>query len=133
MSVWAPALPTAFDRARDAAIFTRVGTRHSHQELVRAFEATPDVDQTFCLSVNNVILVFSASPDEHTEHVRQVLQMLQNHSMRADIHDCVFNVEKSTDAGIRLDQVGQHQVYMVINEGLPSVRRAQPPPDSGST
>ena len=46
---------------------------------------------------------------------------------------CVFHVEKSTDAGIRLNQVGQHQVYMVINEGVPSVPRAQPAPDSGST
>lgn len=133
VSVWAPALPTAFDKARDAAIWTRLGTRHSYQELVAAFENTPDVDQTFCLSVNNVILVFSASLNEHTEHVRKIILMLLNHSMSLDSDGCVFHVEKSTDAGIRLNQVGQHQVYMVINEGVPSVPRAQPAPDSGST
>ncbi|POR33758.1 Uncharacterized protein TPAR_06067 [Tolypocladium paradoxum] len=119
VAVWSPALPTAFDKARDATIFTRLGTRHSHQELKAAFEATPDVDQTFCLSVNNVVLVFSASQDEHTMHCRKVLQMLRDRSMRADIDDCVFNSAKSIEAGIRLEQVGQHKVYMVINEGVP--------------
>lgn len=119
VAVWSPVLPTAFEKARDAAIFTRLGTPHSHKELKVAFEATPDVDQTFCLSVNNVILVFSASHDEHTMHCRTVLQMLQDRSMRADINDCVFNSAKSTDAGIRLEQVGDHKVYLVINEGVP--------------
>lgn len=133
VAVWAPALPTAFEKARDATIFTRLGTWHSHQELVAAFDTTPDVDQTFCLSVNNVILVFSASLDEHTVHVGKILQMLRDHSMGADIQDCVFHSEKSTDAGIRLDQIGHHNVYMVINEGVPSSRNAQPATDSGSS
>lgn len=119
VAVWSPALPTAFEKARSATIFTRLGTRHSQKELQAAFEATPDVDQTFCLSVNNVILVFSASSDEHTMQCRKVLQMLHDHSMRADIKDCVFNSAKSTDAGIRLEQVGANKVYMVINEGVP--------------
>ncbi|KAL9101863.1 MAG: hypothetical protein Q9163_002930 [Psora crenata] len=120
--VWAPAHPTAFEQARDATIFTRLGTRHSHNELKAAFETTPDINETFCLSVNNVILVFSASRDEHTMHCRKVLQMLQDRSMRADLKSCVFNSAKSSDAGIRLDQVGEHRVYMVINEGVPSTR-----------
>lgn len=119
VAVWSPALPTAFNKARDATIFTRIGTRHSSQQLKEAFDANPDVDQTFCLSVNNVILVFSASPDEHTMHCRKVLQMLQDRSMFANINDCVFNAAKSIDVGVRLEQIGQHEVYMVINEGRP--------------
>ncbi|KAM3455793.1 hypothetical protein MY3296_002211 [Beauveria thailandica] len=119
VAVWSPALPTAFDRACAATIFTRLETRHSHQELNAAFETTPDVDQTFCLSVNNVILVFSASRDEHTVHCRKVLQMLQDRSMRADLDGCVFDSEQSTDAGIRLERVGNHKVFLVINEGAP--------------
>lgn len=118
-AVWSPALPTAFEKARDATIFTRLGTRHSQKELKAAFETTPDVDQTFCLSVNNVILVFSASRDEHIMHCRKVLQMLQDHSMHADINGCVFNSSKSTDAGIRLEQVGDNKVFLVINQGVP--------------
>ena len=119
VAVWAPALPTAFDKARTATIFTRLGTRHPSQALKAAFEATPEVSQAFCLSVNNVILVFSGSHDEHTMHCQKVLQMLQDRSMSADIHDCVFDSAKSSDAGIVLNQVGNHKVYLVINEGVP--------------
>jgi hypothetical protein len=50
---------------------------------------------------------------------RKVLQMLQDYSMRADINDCVFESAKSTDAGIRLEPIGDHKAYMVINEGVP--------------
>ena len=119
VAVWSPVLPTAFEKARTATIFTRLETRHSSQELSAALEATPDVNQTFCLSVNNAVLVFSTSPDEHHMHCQKVLQMLQDRSMRADIRKCVFDSAKSSDAGIRLEQVGNNKVYLVINEGVP--------------
>ncbi|PON20111.1 hypothetical protein TGAM01_v211006 [Trichoderma gamsii] len=91
---------------------------HSHQEVKAALEATKDVDQTFCLSVNNVILVFSASQYEHTMHCHKVLQMLEDRSMRININDCVFNSKNSIDAGIQLEQVGHHKIYMVMNKGV---------------
>ncbi|KAL1613522.1 hypothetical protein SLS54_010529 [Diplodia seriata] len=119
VTVWTP-LPSAFEKARRATIFTRVGTRHSNAMLTAAMEATPDVDQSFCLCVNNVVLIFSASPDQHHLDVRKILQMLRDHSMRADMNDSVFDCANSIDAGIKLDQVGEHKVYMVINEGVPS-------------
>lgn len=119
VSVFSPANPRAFEKARNATIFTRLETWHSSQELEAAFAATPDVDQTFCLSVNNVILVFSASHDEHVTQCRRVLQMLRDRSMRANLKGCVFDATSSAAAGIRLDRVGQHKVFMVINEGVP--------------
>jgi len=120
VAVWSPAVPGAFEKARDAAIYTRIGTRHSSAELQAALDATPDIDQTFCLSVNNVILVFSASKDEHTRQVRLVLEMLQGRSMGADLDDCVFDSATSAGAGIQLDRIGHHKVFMVINVGVPS-------------
>jgi hypothetical protein len=68
--------------------------------------------------VNAVVLVFSASPDEHASHVRKVLQMLRDLGMYADIDDSVFNSATSVGAGVRLDEVGG-KAYMVINEGVP--------------
>lgn len=106
--------------AADVGLFTRLGTRHSHQEVHAAFEATPDTDQTFCLSVNNVILLFSTSRDEHIAQVRKIIQMLRDHSMRADISDCVFDAERSSNADIRLEQVAHGEVYLVINDGVPT-------------
>jgi hypothetical protein len=46
--------PNGFDKAREAIMLTRLETWHTPQELNAAFEATPDVEQTFYLSVNNV-------------------------------------------------------------------------------
>ena len=120
--VWSPVLPTAFDKARNATMFTRLGTRHSRQELKAAFEATPDINQTFYLSVNNVILVFSGSRDEHTMHCHKILEMLQAHSMRANINDCVFYSENITDTGIRLERIRRRRAYLVINERAPRLR-----------
>lgn len=119
VAVWYPA-PPAFDKARDANIFTRLETQHSNYQLKEALRATPQVEQTFCLSVNNVLLIFSATSEEHTAHVRTVLEMLHENSMRVNISECSFNVDKSTDAGIRLEQVGDRKVYMVINERVPN-------------
>ncbi|KAJ4319433.1 hypothetical protein N0V84_006335 [Fusarium piperis] len=72
VAVWNPVLPAAFDNARDATYFSRLETRHPYQMLKAAFDLTPDVEQTFCLSVNNVILVFSATPEEHHQHLRKI-------------------------------------------------------------
>ncbi|PON20104.1 hypothetical protein TGAM01_v211027 [Trichoderma gamsii] len=118
VAIWSPAHPRAFDKARKATISTRIGTMHSHSEVKAALEATKDVDQTFCLSVNNVMLVFSASQDEHTLHCHKVLQMLEGCSMRINVNDCVFDSKNSIDAGIQLEQVGNHKVYLVINKGV---------------
>lgn len=118
VAVWYPAVPQAFDNARDAKFFTRIGTRHSYDHIKAAFDITPQVKQTFWLSVNNVILIFSNTADEHTSHVRAVLEMLRTNSITADIRDSVFDVSRSSDAGVRLEQIGTRKVYMVINEGV---------------
>ncbi|KAK6521094.1 hypothetical protein TWF506_001328 [Arthrobotrys conoides] len=119
VAVWSPSDETAFDNARSATIFTRIGTRHSADELKVALDATPTVKQTFCLSVNNVLLIFSNSIENHRADVRAVLTMLQENSMKANPRDCVWDVGGPTDAGIRLEQVGEHKVYMVVNTGPP--------------
>ncbi|UNI13652.1 hypothetical protein JDV02_000375 [Purpureocillium takamizusanense] len=117
--LWNPGSPEVFAKARDATIFTRLATRHSSQELDVAVEATPGVDHSFCVCVNNVLFVFSASQDEHTEHCQAALRMLQACSLRLDLPSCVFKCATSVGAGVRLEQIGQHRVFMVINEGVP--------------
>ncbi|KAK6536562.1 hypothetical protein TWF281_000788 [Arthrobotrys megalospora] len=119
VAVWTPSDETAFDNARSATIFTRIETRHSPDQLAAALQATPSVKQSFCLSVNNVLLIFSTDTEEHRRDVRVVLEMLLERSMRADPRGCVWEAGKSTDAGVRLEQVGEHKAYMVVNTGKP--------------
>ncbi|KAF3157431.1 hypothetical protein TWF569_000013 [Orbilia oligospora] len=65
IAVWTPSDETAFENARSATVFTRIGTRHSPDELKVVLDATPTVKQTFCLSVNNVLLIFSDNIESH--------------------------------------------------------------------
>ncbi|KAF3084131.1 hypothetical protein TWF594_011802 [Orbilia oligospora] len=119
IAVWTPSDETAFENARSATVFTRIGTRHSPDELKAVLDATPTVKQTFCLSVNNVLLIFSDNIESHRADVRAVLTMLQGNSMKADPRDCVWDAGEAMDAGIRLEQVGEHKAYMVVNTGRP--------------
>lgn len=121
VTVFYPSNPTAFDSARDATLFTRLATHSSHQELAAALDAAPDLDETFCLSVNNVILVFSASHVEHAAHCQKVIDMLLAYGcpMCLDFHGSVFDAATSAAAGIRLDQVDEFKVYLVLNLGVP--------------
>ncbi|KAF3224096.1 hypothetical protein TWF191_006210 [Orbilia oligospora] len=65
VAVWTPSDETAFENARSATVFTRIGTRHPPDELKIVLDATPTVKQTFCLSVNNVLLIFSDNIESH--------------------------------------------------------------------
>ncbi|KAF3308427.1 hypothetical protein TWF173_001244 [Orbilia oligospora] len=98
VAVWTPSDETAFENARSATVFTRIGTRHSPDELK---------------------VVLDATPTSHRADVRAVLTMLQENSMKADPRDCVWDAGEATDAGIRLEQVGEHKAYMVVNTGRP--------------
>lgn len=38
--------------------------------------------------------------------------------MRADLQNCVFNVDKSVDAGVVLGERYEQRAFLVINEGV---------------
>lgn len=119
VAVWAPATPGAFENARDAKLYTRIGVRCRSSQLKEPLDADPKVSQSFCLTVNNVILVFSKTLEEHRAHVRIILEMLLANDMRADIDECTFDANKCTDAGVDLQGVGDGKVFMVVNTGVP--------------
>ncbi len=119
VSVWYPVTPGAFEKARNAKVFTRIGTWHSSDQLKAALDSAPQVNQNFCMSVNNVLVAFSQTTEEHKAHVTALLEMLMANGIKANLEDCVFDEKKWTDIGIQLQQVGSHKVYMVINEGPP--------------
>ena len=116
--VWCP-IAEAFDNACNATIFTRIATRHSTAQLDAALVASPEIGETFCLTVNNVVLVFSATREEHVGHVRKVVDRLRARSMSAKPDDCVREASSRRDAGVHFCRVGNERVYVVSNEGVP--------------
>ena len=49
----------------------------------------------FCTAYIDNILIFSKSQEEHEEHVKKVLQKLQEARLQADVRKSEFNVTKT--------------------------------------
>lgn len=122
VSVLCPADPTVYTNLDNATFFTRIQTRHSHQELARTLSATPAVKQTFCTIHLGIIVIFDSDKTNHTGHVRTVLQMLQDSSMKANLAGCVFDAPDAAKAGFKFDKVGSgdKRALMIIDLGRPS-------------
>ncbi|EXJ73083.1 uncharacterized protein A1O5_04232 [Cladophialophora psammophila CBS 110553] len=126
MSVFCPVDTSAYDNIEDATLWTRITTRHTHQEMVVALNTAPAVKQTFCLTHLNVILVFTVGDeDTHTQHVRTVLQMCQDNNMKANLQACVFNAPDAEKAGFRFEKVGSgdNRALIVVDLGVPPRQR----------
>ena len=53
-----------------------------------------------CVVYLDDIVVFSADADEHIQHVKQVLQRLQEHKLRANLSKCMFNAHTIEFCGL---------------------------------
>ena len=54
------------------------------------------------------ILVFSGSPEEHAKHVKEVLQVLRNEKLYANMEKCIFDVDKVVFLGFVIFSKGVH-------------------------
>ncbi|KAL8769236.1 MAG: hypothetical protein Q9209_004737 [Squamulea sp. 1 TL-2023] len=116
VSVFYPSPVRAATNLTNATIFTRINIIADPQVVQAALESTPALQNTFCLGHLNNILVFDGDKDNHTSHVRTVLQMLTDKSLKADIHGCAFNKDSWVEAGFHIEPVGGNgqKAFMVV-------------------
>ena len=115
---WFPADPVAFDNARKATVWSRIGTHFSPDRLKAIMDGIPDI-QTFMLSINTVVLVFSRTDEEHKVNLKAAKRVLSAFDMRQNFFDSILSADDCTGAGIRLDQIGDRKAYTITNEGVP--------------
>ena len=60
----------------------------------------------FCIAYLDDILIYSNSPEEHTRHVRLVLQKLREHGLYAALEKCEFSVEEVNFLGFVISPKG---------------------------
>ena len=123
VAVWYRSNPAAMDKLRCAKIFSSIATRHSPAQLKMLLEAGPQIQQTFCLSVDNIIVVFSATFDENLVHLDTVLQMLGRDPMFVDFKNLYMGHESCYEAGLILKELKDRKAYVVVNAGAMTDKR----------
>ncbi|KIW04063.1 uncharacterized protein PV09_04881 [Verruconis gallopava] len=108
----------------NGSIFTRlcVSSQVPPGRLASALrsERQRKINESFCLSYNNVILIFDAHADDkdlldtHHEHFRDVCLALKDHDISLDIAGCVFDAPNVVQAGFQLDELSSGSI-LVIN------------------
>ena len=59
-----------------------------------------------CVGILDDVIVYSATPAEHVQHVRTILAALQKHQLYAKIQNCEFSREESTFVGFLVSKSG---------------------------
>jgi hypothetical protein len=109
-------------------------TRYGSYEFVVMPFGLTDAPATFCTFMNDIfrewlgdfvvvyiddILIYSASLEEHAEHLRKVFQRLRENKLYAKLEKCEFRVTKVDFLGHRITQEGlkmdDHKVKAILD------------------
>lgn len=88
-----------------------------------AVNRAPNLNETFSLVVQNVILIFDKKEnhERHVEHVKIVLTEVCGSApgrVRAHSHNCIFDVETPAKAGFVVEALpGGGDAFMVVDQG----------------
>lgn len=85
--------------------FMTFGLRNAGQTFQRFVdEMTRGLDFVYCYLDD--FLVFSRSPEEHEDHLRQIFNRLKEYGMLVNTAKCVFGMEEVTFLGYRISESG---------------------------
>ncbi|RTE75020.1 hypothetical protein BHE90_010539 [Fusarium euwallaceae] len=104
--VWTTNVEGASENLENANFFGRFDTLHTAEEIREAIYFTPGVDHSFCLFLNNAILVFSPTREDHDRHMDQVQKMLWGQFMCHYRQKYVSFAPTSLRAGFTIDSLG---------------------------
>lgn len=122
VSIFSPRDKTAPKALLEGQIFSRlqVSSQTEPLRLTEALRASSAVNESYCLTHQNVVLVFDAQRDRvedvkdaHHEHVRAVCLALKDANIGLDIAGCVFDSTQSLQAGFQFDRLSDGAVMVV--------------------
>ncbi|KJZ68952.1 hypothetical protein HIM_11649 [Hirsutella minnesotensis 3608] len=86
--------------------FGLVNAPASFQQYINdALEGLVDI---ICVVYLDDILIFSEDPEQHEDHVKEVLQRLRKAKLYANLSKCEFSVKKVSFLGFLVDEEGIH-------------------------
>lgn len=126
--IFSPAAPGAARALLGGQVYTRlvVSAQTAPDRLAAALAdpARPEVNDAFCLSHRNVVLLFDGAAeggektqeeveDAHHEHFRLVCLALKDHDIGLDVAGCVFDAPDILQAGFQLDELSRGAVLVI--------------------
>ncbi|KAK1990731.1 hypothetical protein LX36DRAFT_663957 [Colletotrichum falcatum] len=126
VTIFSPTKPSAAEALLNGRIFTRL-TANAQAEPSKLAAALKDarsrhaVDETFCFSHRDVVLIFDAEKDgggadvtdAHHEHFRLVCLALKDADISLDVAGCIFDSPTALQAGFQLDTLSSGSVLVI--------------------
>ncbi|OLN86300.1 hypothetical protein CCHL11_04165 [Colletotrichum chlorophyti] len=122
VTIFTPKNPSAANALLNGRIFTRLTvsaqTEPAHLSTALKNAAHLGVDEPFCLSHRNVILIFDGGDredleDAHHEHFRLVCLALKDADIGLDVAGCLFDATEVLKAGFQLDTLSSGSVLVI--------------------
>ncbi|GKT39847.1 uncharacterized protein ColSpa_00028 [Colletotrichum spaethianum] len=123
VTIFSPAKPSTAEALLKGRIFTRLtaNTQTEPSKLAAALKdaARPEVNDTFCFSHRNVVLIFDGEKDgadavdAHHDHFRLVCLALKDADISLDVAGCIFDAPEVLQAGFQLDTLSSGSVLVI--------------------
>ncbi|KAK1973240.1 hypothetical protein LZ30DRAFT_788070 [Colletotrichum cereale] len=123
VAIFSPAKPSTAEALLNGRIFTRLtaNAQAEPSKLAAALKDAPRhaVDDTFCFSHRNVVLIFDGEKDgadvtdAHHEHFRLVCLALKDADISLDVAGCIFDASSALQAGFQLDTLSSGSVLVI--------------------
>ncbi|GKT63814.1 hypothetical protein ColTof4_04607 [Colletotrichum tofieldiae] len=123
VTIFSPAKASTAEALLNGRVYTRLtaNARTEPSKLAAALKdaARPEVNDTFCFSHRNVVLIFDGErdgadvTDAHHEHFRLVCLALKDADISLDVAGCIFDATDVLQAGFQLDSLSSGSVLII--------------------
>ncbi|EXF85111.1 hypothetical protein CFIO01_12036 [Colletotrichum fioriniae PJ7] len=123
VTIFSPSKSSTAKALLNGSIFTRLTanaqTEPSKLKAALRDVARPEVNDTFCFSHRNVVLIFDGkkdgddSTDQHHEHFRLVCLALKDADISLDVAGCIFDAAEVLQAGFQLDTLSSGSILVI--------------------
>ncbi|KAJ0297812.1 hypothetical protein COL5a_011089 [Colletotrichum fioriniae] len=123
VTIFSPSKSSTAKALLNGSIFTRLTanaqTEPSKLKAALRDVARPEVNDTFCFSHRNIVLIFDGkkdgddATDQHHEHFRLVCLALKDADISLDVAGCIFDAPEVLQAGFQLDTLSSGSILVI--------------------
>ncbi|KAK1849295.1 hypothetical protein CCHR01_08050 [Colletotrichum chrysophilum] len=114
VSIFTPKDASATKNLLNGKVFTRLTiTDKTQPAQISAALKKAKISETFCLTHQNVILIFDQDQDTHHEHFRVVCLALRDADIGLSVSGCIHDAPEVLQAGFQLDTLNSNSILVI--------------------